>query len=716
MTMRKKLIFCILSIFILSIYILVGCQFSKNNIGDLEDIREREELSNLNTDVKIIEGYEPILYDAYIFYIGQDRNLWRMDKDGTNLKQLTTYTDKEILKFVIYNDKIYYNFSQTEDNLRNNKEITNIINFDGTYQEEVLWEYDNMRTDNILDAQIIFEDDSIYYLSNNALKRSNLKGTNREVLLFGLDYDFIIDKIIDIDVDYIYFASTKYLSSEGNDIRSKIYICKANKEGTKVEILEEFEKTIMSPFVGENFQVDNKWIYFYDEITKNLNKVEKHTGLVRNIAKITDVLQFSVSNDTIVIKGANGLYCTDIEGSYFKKLHDFCFDYTIYKDKLYYISLDNNREDYYIGQVDIKDYKELIIAQLNGKSISKIICANDWIYCSGLDGIFRVKIDGTGFEMIYEEIPLTSPKEVGDWVYFISNKGTLLYNPVMCRDSDLEKNKVDLEKMEIQDDSFLLEKLIYDFDNSWIEYVNNDITNIYNYIVPGSQVESYISSFSNTGVMEEFLAIEVKDAKVIDTDAYVKAYEKIKKTKNGKETIKEYNWIYHCKKVNGQWLVYNYVEDNSSSFSGINGELTEDWAEQNIDFKGYGTIEGGTRTDGIDIGKIRWSKQDGYERIVLDMHEFTYGDPGDVVDIVCYYEIVYYEGSNKSIISLFGARGIGGEIPDLSNSALISSIEKNYPPSDSEVEVIMKYKKPVELRIFELNNPGRIVIDIREVE
>lgn len=111
----------------------------------------------------------------------------------------------------------------------------------------------------------------------------------------------------------------------------------------------------------------------------------------------------------------------------------------------------------------------------------------------------------------------------------------------------------------------ILENTLIQFNEAWIDYVNNSSMDIYNLIVKGSKVEDSINSFDKKGLTEKFLRIVVKDIYINGNVAFLKVYEKLEKTKDGKISIKEYDWIYELKKVDGQWLLVSYKKDAPES-------------------------------------------------------------------------------------------------------------------------------------------------------
>lgn len=111
----------------------------------------------------------------------------------------------------------------------------------------------------------------------------------------------------------------------------------------------------------------------------------------------------------------------------------------------------------------------------------------------------------------------------------------------------------------------VVRKLIFDFNDAWIGYVNRDESTVFQYIVPGSEVETNILNFDKRGVTEEFLEIQVNGVEIIGNQAFLKVHEKIEKTTNGKLELKVYDWIYEVEKNNDRWLIKNYTKDNNSS-------------------------------------------------------------------------------------------------------------------------------------------------------
>ncbi len=116
-----------------------------------------------------------------------------------------------------------------------------------------------------------------------------------------------------------------------------------------------------------------------------------------------------------------------------------------------------------------------------------------------------------------------------------------------------------------------------------------------------------------------------------------------------------------------------------------------------------------------DLQRVRWHLQDGFERIVLDLHENDYGSkdtpplktPGS-------YRIANEIYPCRIVCDLTG-RQANGLVPELdfSKSALVTGWYRIPILDDAAVTFAFELKEPVEIEVFELHSPARIVLDIR---
>lgn len=112
-----------------------------------------------------------------------------------------------------------------------------------------------------------------------------------------------------------------------------------------------------------------------------------------------------------------------------------------------------------------------------------------------------------------------------------------------------------------EDDQVTIENLMYDFNSSWVDYVNNGDEKVFDFVVKDEGAYKNMKSVNPKGLTEEFLQLDIKYVDIDGSNAVAGVHEKIKKIKNGKETVVEYDWIYSLKKDDGSWKIVSYKKD-----------------------------------------------------------------------------------------------------------------------------------------------------------
>lgn len=127
---------------------------------------------------------------------------------------------------------------------------------------------------------------------------------------------------------------------------------------------------------------------------------------------------------------------------------------------------------------------------------------------------------------------------------------------------------------------------------------------------------------------------------------------------------------------------------------------------------GYAT--GGTITDGRDLRDIRWGRHSGFERIVLDIYHGGYGEQGPPAVDPCWFEVELEDYPYRAVVVLGGIRGISADFEQtFPSNSLIEDVHSILYKDDSGASLAIVYRVPVEIRVLELYNHGRIVIDAR---
>lgn len=119
-------------------------------------------------------------------------------------------------------------------------------------------------------------------------------------------------------------------------------------------------------------------------------------------------------------------------------------------------------------------------------------------------------------------------------------------------------NETDSSESSITDEKEVIRNRMIDFNDAWIEFVNNNDQSYFNYITSDGVAYNNAKGFNRTGLTEKFLDMRVNQINIAGNTATVKAYEEIQKTKDGNVTVAKYNWIYNLVKKNDVWLIDGY--------------------------------------------------------------------------------------------------------------------------------------------------------------
>ena len=125
-------------------------------------------------------------------------------------------------------------------------------------------------------------------------------------------------------------------------------------------------------------------------------------------------------------------------------------------------------------------------------------------------------------------------------------------------------------------------------------------------------------------------------------------------------------------------------------------------------------FEGGYLSDGLDMAKIRQSKEGGVLRLVFDTHQRSLesGSLGVSSDKVGSYSFVYYPEKYLITAIVGGYRAFSASLPKFSSSSIVEKIYMDEYLDDSGYKFHIKLKEDAKVKVFDLQNPARIVVDI----
>ena len=108
---------------------------------------------------------------------------------------------------------------------------------------------------------------------------------------------------------------------------------------------------------------------------------------------------------------------------------------------------------------------------------------------------------------------------------------------------------------------FELEKIVYDYNQKWLNFVNNNDTSIYANLRYGTKAYEYAMKYSAKNVVESYQLLDVNDVRKYGNYYYVWTHEIITETTSYSSNNLEYYWVYKIGKDGSGYYVENYTAD-----------------------------------------------------------------------------------------------------------------------------------------------------------
>lgn len=182
----------------------------------------------------------------------------------------------------------------------------------------------------------------------------------------------------------------------------------------------------------------------------------------------------------------------------------------------------------------------------------------------------RIEIDGQAFTYGYglyglgsgyiakTETNDTDATDVIETTDTTDSTDTTSESTTESTDSTSETKTESTTDTSAEDEKAVIKSRIIAFNDSWIEFVNNNNQSYFDYITSDGDAYKNAQGFNRSGLTEKFLEMRVNQINISGQTATAKVYEEIQKTKDGKVTVAKYNWIYNLVKKNGVWLIDGY--------------------------------------------------------------------------------------------------------------------------------------------------------------
>ncbi|HHH19016.1 MAG TPA: AMIN domain-containing protein [Campylobacterales bacterium] len=122
-------------------------------------------------------------------------------------------------------------------------------------------------------------------------------------------------------------------------------------------------------------------------------------------------------------------------------------------------------------------------------------------------------------------------------------------------------------------------------------------------------------------------------------------------------------------------------------------------------------VEGGSIESGLAIGQIRASQKEEGVRLVLDNYQWS--DELMITDeassSVGHYRFVYDPERALMMFDLASFEEVSTQMPQFPSNSVVEKVYIN----ETHDRLYIKLREDVKVRVFDLSNPGRIVLDIQ---
>jgi len=149
----------------------------------------------------------------------------------------------------------------------------------------------------------------------------------------------------------------------------------------------------------------------------------------------------------------------------------------------------------------------------------------------------------------------------------------------------------------------------------------------------------------------------------------------------------------------------DYPDSNSTSDGNKSPDYSFNYTDNSFEPQ---VFEGGYLSDGLDLFRIRESQQDNKLRLVFD-------SKGSSTNKVGSYSFIYYPDKYLITAIIGGYRKFSAKLPHFSSSSIVEKIYMDEYLDDSGYKFNIKLRDDANVKVFNLENPARIVVDISSI-
>lgn len=114
--------------------------------------------------------------------------------------------------------------------------------------------------------------------------------------------------------------------------------------------------------------------------------------------------------------------------------------------------------------------------------------------------------------------------------------------------------------------------------------------------------------------------------------------------------------------------------------------------------------------ESLDVVKVREGRHEEYVRLVFDI--YANGKPAPKVGR---YEANYIPSKRDIVVTLHGYQKFSAPLPSFSHKSVIEQIYFDQYPANKGFKFHIKLREDAKVRIFALENPARLVFDIKPI-
>lgn len=289
-------------------------------------------------------------------------------------------------------------------------------------------------------------------------------------------------------------------------------------------------------------------------------------------------------------------------------------------------------------------------------------------------------------------------------------------------------------------------KPINDFFNLLPDFINRGNLNILGLFDNSQQALDVLTSFAIIGNLEKIADATLIESEVTPDSAVYKVKTLTNRLIDGQQTQTESVWDFRVVLKNDVWVLESMAVETDGTVTEMTAETTEKSTEATTEkttneppteekttaeattetvseplingFKSSGSFSGGKMSSGQDVAFARYGYHDTFERLAFDLYEVNGSKPDQPVSVITEYSTNLSEDGRTIDVMINGANeAYASQMSlDLKNSPNIEEVFYRYLGNREAIEITIVLKQPSQYKVFSLESPAKLVVDIAPIE